>query len=247
MDNVIYTALGGANAALNRQAVTSNNLANASTTGFREQISAYRAVPVIGPTVETRTLVVESTPGSNSAMGPVNMTGRALDVALPQDIWLAVELPDGGEGYTRNGNIEIDSEGQLLVRGRPLMGDGGPLTVPPQSTLTIGSDGTITAQGAGDEPSALAQVGRIKLVNAPVQTLVRGDDGLFRSGIADAPPLPADQEAQLMPEMLEGSNVSPVKSMVDMIATARSFDMHMKVITSADSNAKSANQLLSAG
>ncbi|WP_024527726.1 flagellar basal body rod protein FlgF [Serratia fonticola] len=247
MDNAIYTALGGANAALNRQAITSNNLANASTNGFRAQIAAYRAIPVIGPTVETRTLVAESTVGTDSAMGAIHSTGRNLDVALPQDGWLAVELPGGREGYTRNGNIAVDSEGQLRVRGLPLMGDGGPLTVPPQSTLTIASDGTITALGAGDQPSALAQVGRLKLVNAQARTLVHGDDGLFHLSDTDAPPLPADPDLQVMSGMLEGSNVSAVKSMVDMIATARNFDMHMKVISSVDSNAKSANQLLSAG
>ncbi|WP_145514834.1 flagellar basal body rod protein FlgF [Yersinia massiliensis] len=247
MDHAIYTALGGANAALNRQAVTSNNLANATTNGFRAQISAYRAVPVNGPTVETRTLVVESTPGVDSTMGAINTTGRALDVALPQDGWLAVELPNGGEGYTRNGNIEVDSEGQLRVRGLPLMGDGGALTVPPQSALTIASDGTITALGAGDEPSSLALVGRIKLVTAEAKALVHGDDGLFHTPAGEVATLPADPDQKLMAGALESSNVSPVKSMVDMISTARNFDMHMKVISSVDNNERSANQLLSTG
>lgn len=247
MDHAIYTALGGANAALNRQAVTSNNLANATTNGFRAQITAYRAVPVNGPTTETRTLVVESTPGVDSTMGAINTTGRDLDVALPQDGWLAVELPNGGEGYTRNGNIEIDSEGQLRVRGLPLMGDGGPLTVPPQSALTIATDGTITALGAGDEPSSLAQIGRIKLVTAEAKAFVHGDDGLFHTREGEVATLPADPDQRLMPGALESSNVSPVKSMVDMISTARNFDMHMKVISSVDNNERSANQLLSTG
>lgn len=247
MDHAIYTALGGANAALNRQAITSNNLANASTNGFRAQIAAFRAIPLNGPTVETRTMVAESAIGSDSAMGPVHSTGRNLDVALPQDGWLAVEVPGGGEGYTRNGNIEVDSEGQLRVGGLPLMGDGGPLLVPPQSTLTIAPDGTITALGAGDEPTTVAQVGRLKLVNAPINTLTRGDDGLFHTIDPNAPALPADPTLKVSPSMIEGSNVSPIKSMVDMISTARNFEMHMKVISHVDSNAKSANQLLSAG
>lgn len=247
MDNAIYTALGGANAALNRQAITSNNLANTSTNGFRAQIAAYRAIPLNGPTVETRTLVAESTIGSDSAMGAVHSTGRNLDVALPQNGWLAVELPNGREAYTRNGTIEVDSEGQLRVRGLPLMGDGGALTVPPQSTLTIAADGTITALGAGDEPTALVQVGRLKLVNAQARELVHGDDGLFHSIDANAPPLATDPDLQVISGMLEGSNVSPVKSMVEMISIARNFDMYMKVISNVDNNAKSANQLLSAG
>jgi flagellar basal-body rod protein FlgF len=244
MDRAIYTALGAANAALNRQAITANNLANASTSGFRAQLAAWRAVPVNGPSLATRTLVAESTPGNDMTMGAVQQTGRDLDVALPQNGWLAVQLPDGSEGYTRDGNIEVDSEGALRVRGLPLLGDGGALSVPPQATVTIGPDGTLTARGAGDEPKALAQIGRIKMVNAQAQSLRMGDDGVFHPASGSAAPLSADPDLRLMPGMLESSNVSPVKSMVDMIAAARLFDMHMKVISSVDENEKSASQLL---
>lgn len=245
MDRAIYTAMGAAGAALNRQAVTANNLANASTPGFRAQLMAYRAVPVNGPSVPTRTLVTESTPYHDNTMGAINQSGRNLDVALPQDGWLAVSLADGSEAYTRDGNIEVDSEGQLRVRGFPLLGDGGPLTVPPQSEVTIAPDGSITVLGAGDEPTALAQVGRLKMVNAPIQTLRNGDDGFFHTRAQNGQPLPADLEMKLVPGAIESSNVSPVKSMVDMISTARSFDMQMKVISTVDDNAKNANQLLS--
>ncbi|MDR0805354.1 MAG: flagellar basal body rod protein FlgF [Enterobacteriaceae bacterium] len=243
MDHAIYTAMGAAAAALDRQSVTSNNLANVSTPGFRAQIAAYRAVPVNGPTVLTRTLVAESTPWNDYTVGAIDPTGRNLDVAMPQNGWLAVAMPDGREGYTKNGNIEIDSEGQLFVRGLPLLGDGGPLTVPPQAQLTIAPDGTITALGAGEDPAALAQVGRLKVVNASLGELERGDDGLFHATNV----LPADPALKVMPKMLESSNVSPVKSMVEMITTARGFDMNMKVISTVDDNERNANQLLSAG
>lgn len=248
MDHAIYTAMGAANAALNRQSVTANNLANVSTSGFRAQLAAFRAVPVNGPSVATRTLVTASTPYNDDSMGTVSQTGRSLDVALPQNGWLAVQLPDGSEGYTRNGNIEVDSEGQLSVRGMPLLGDGGPLSVPPQAQITLAPDGAITALGAGDEPTSLAPVGKLKLVTATQQQLSLGDDGVFHvnaSANGGMPILPADETAKIMPGALESSNVSPVKSMVEMIANARSFDMQMKVITSVDDNEKSANQLLS--
>lgn len=248
MDHAIYTAMGAANAALNRQAVTANNLANVSTSGFRAQLAAFRAVPVNGPSVATRTLVTASTPYNDDSVGAVSETGRALDVALPQDGWLAVELPDGSEGYTRNGNIEVDSEGQLSIRGMPLSGDGGALSVPPQAEITLAPDGAITALGAGDEPSALAPVGKLKLVKATQQQLSLGDDGFFHvnaSANGGSPILAADETARIMPGALESSNVSPVKSMVEMIANARSFDMQMKVISNIDDNEKSANQLLS--
>lgn len=246
MDRAIYTAMGAANAALNRQAVTANNLANASSNGFRAQLMAYRAVPVNGPSDATRTLVTESTPWNDMTMGAVHQTDRDMDVALPKDGWLAVQLPDGSEGYTRDGNIEVDSEGELRVRGLPLLGDGGPLTVPPQSKVTIAPDGTLSALGAGDEPKALAQIGRVKMVNAQPDTLSMGDDGLFHIK-GNTAPQPMDPNLRLMPGMLESSNVSPVKTMVDMIATARSFDMNMKVISTVDDNEKNANQLLTLG
>lgn len=247
MDNAIYTALGGANAALNRQAIISNNLANVGTDGFRAQMSAYRAAPIEGPGMATRTLVAESTPGFDSQPGAVYSTGRSLDVALSTNGWLSVALPDGTEAYTRNGNIQVDNEGLLRVGGRPLLGESGPLNVPPQSALTIAPDGTITALGAGDKPNEISGVGRVKLVDASANMLVHGDDGLFHSRTDRLQPLPHSPNVRLIPEMLESSNVNPVKSMVDMIATGRGFDMHMKIISTVDNNEKRANQLLSAG
>lgn len=187
--------------------------------------------------------MAESTPFHDTTMGPITHTGRSLDVALPQNGWLAVALDDGSEGYTRNGAIEVDQDGALSVNGRPLMGDGGPLEVPPQSHITIGTDGTVSALGMGDDPTALVPVGRIKLVNAEINALQHGDDGLFRSAAGDV--LAQDETLRLTPEAIEGSNVSPVHAMTQMIANSRGFDMNMKVIRTADENAQKANQLLS--
>ncbi|TKV07874.1 flagellar basal body rod protein FlgF [Citrobacter sp. wls619] len=243
MDRVIYTAMSAANAALNRQTITANNMANSTTAGFRAQLAAFRTVPVEGETLRTRALVVESTPFSDNSLGPITHTGRNLDVALPQNGFLAVALPDGNEGYTRNGNIEVDQEGRMSVNGNFLMGDGAPLVAPPNSHLTVAEDGSITALGAGDEPTSSVLVGRLKMVNAQIEALVRTDDGLFRP--IGGGTLPLDDGLLLSPESLEGSNVSPVKSMAEMIANARGFEMNMKVIRTADENAQKANQLFS--
>ena len=245
MDRAIYTAMSAANAALNRQAVTSNNLANSSTSGFRAQLAAFRAVPIEGESLRTRALVAVSTPFHDSSMGPISYTGRSLDVALPQNGWLAVELADGSEGYTRNGTIEVDDQGALSVAGKPLLGDGGALNVPPQSQVTIAPDGTLSVLGAGDNPNAVVPVGRLKLARAEMSELQHGDDGLFRA--INGTPLAQDNALRLNPESLEGSNVSPVKAMAEMIANSRGFDMNMKVIRTADENAQKANQLLSVG
>jgi len=249
MDHAIYTAMGAASQTLNQQAVTASNLANASTPGFRAQLNAMRAVPVEGLSLPTRTLVTASTPGADMTPGSMDYTSRPLDVALQQDGWLAVQTADGGEGYTRNGNIQVDSVGQLTIQGHPVIGDGGPITVPEGSEITIAADGTISALNPGDPPNTVSPVGRLKLVKAEGFEVQRGDDGMFRltqaAQATRGATLQSDPSIRVMSGVLEGSNVKPVAAMTDMIASARRFEMQMKVISSVDENAGRANQLLS--
>lgn len=249
MDHAIYTAMGAASQTLNQQAVTASNLANASTPGFRAQLNAMRAVPVQGLSLPTRTLVVETTPGADMTPGELDFTSRPLDVAVQQNGWLAVQSADGSEGYTRNGNIQVSPTGQLTIQGHPVMGEGGPLAVPEGSQVTIAADGTISALTPGDAPNTVSPVGKLKLVQADGKEVVRGDDGLFRvSPAAQATrgqTLQADPAIRVMSGVLEGSNVKPAAAMADMIASARRFEMQMKVIGSVDENAQRANQLLS--
>lgn len=249
MDHAIYTAMGAASQTLEMQSVNASNLANASTPGFRAQLMALRAVPVNGETVQTRTLVTASTPGADMTPGQLDYTARPLDVALQQDGWLAVQTADGSEGYTRNGNIQVTPTGQLTIQGNPVMGDGGPVVVPEGSEVTIASDGTISALNPGDPANTVAPVGRLKLVKAANTEVLRGDDGMFRlTAEAQATRgaiLQADPSIRLQSGVLEGSNVKPVAAMTDMIASARRFEMQMKVISSVDENAGRANQLLS--
>lgn len=249
MDHAIYTAMGAARQTLEQQSITANNLANASTPGFRTQLAALRAVPVDGPSLATRTLVAASTPGADMSQGALNYTGRPLDVALQQDGFLALSLPGGGEAYTRNGSIQVSANGQLTVQGMPLQGDGGPIEVPPSAEITIAADGTISALNPGDPPNTIAQIGRLKLVKADAREVMRGDDGLFRltpeTQQRRGNLLANDPQVRVMPGVLEGSNVKPMETMVDMIANARRFEMQMKVIHSVDENEQRANSLLS--
>jgi flagellar basal-body rod protein FlgF len=249
MDHAIYTAMGAASQTLNQQAVTASNLANASTPGFRAQLTALRSVPVEGLSLPTRTLVTASTPGADMSQGQLDYTQRPLDVALQQDGWLAVQSADGSEAYTRNGNMQVSPAGQLTIGGQPVMGDGGPIAVPQGSQLTIAADGTISSLNPGDPPNTVAPIGRLKLVKASGQEVVRGDDGLFRlSANAQATrgaTLQADPSIRVMSGVLEGSNVKPVEAMADMITNARRFEMQMKIISSVDENEQRANQLLS--
>ncbi|NIG98719.1 MAG: flagellar basal body rod protein FlgF [Serratia symbiotica] len=249
MDHAIYTAMGAARQTLEQQAVTANNLSNLLTPGFRAQLSVLRAVPVDGPSLATRTLVTSSTPAPDMSQGALNYTSRPLDVTLQQDGFLALSLPDGSEAYTRNGNIQVSSTGQLMVQGMLLMGDSGPIEVPPSAEITIAADGTISALNAGDPPNTIVQIGRLKLVKAKAREVMRGDDGLFHltpeTQQQRGNQLPNDPLFRVMPGVLEGSNVKPTETMVEMIANARRFEMQMKIIHSVDENEQRANALLS--
>lgn len=247
MDRMLYVAMSGAKQAMEQQASVANNMANVSTPGFRAQINNFRAVPVVGEEAPTRAFVAATTPGADFSHGPISETGRDLDVAVRGEGWLVVQTPDGGEAYTRVGNLQVGVDGQLVTMGaRPVVGQGGPLVIPPGSTVNIGADGLITARGAGDPLVGVGEVGRLKLVNPATADLVRGEDGLFRmrEGLQ---PAEADPNVVVASGAIEGSNVNPVEAMVAMIANARSFEMQMKSIQTADTNAQAANKLLAYG
>jgi flagellar basal-body rod protein FlgF len=244
MDRLIYTAMTGAKHALEQQATTSNNLANATTTGFRAQIDQFRAVPVQGAVLPTRAFVVDSTTGSDFRSGAIQQTGRALDVAVQGEGWIAVQAADGTEAYTRNGNLRQDENGLLQTHdGLSVMGDDGPLSIPPGRNVAMAKDGTISLVPDGSQATGLTTVGRLKLVNPPEADLVRGDDGLFR--MKDGQAAEADPNVSLLSGALETSNVNVVDEMVNMISLARQFDMHMKLLQYAESNDSKATQLLS--
>lgn len=242
MDRMIYLSMSGAKATLQRQDVLAHNLANVSTPGFRAEIAAFRAVPVRGDGASTRVYALESTPGHSEASGPVQSTGRALDVAASGRAWLAVQALDGSEAYTRGGALDVDADGQLVTRsGLPVLGDGGPITVPAHARIDIAADGRVSATVGAGKSQAL---GRLKLVTPEPGALARGDDGLFRSTAGE---LDADPGARVLQGALEGSNVSPVETMVAMISAARQFEQQMKLLQAAEQKEQAAAKLLSAG
>ncbi len=246
MDRLIYTAMTGAKHVMEQQATTANNLANATTTGFRAQLDAFRAVPVVGPGLATRAFVVDSTVGADYSQGALQQTGRALDVAIQGKGWLAVEMPDGSEAYTRHGSLKVNENGVLQTQsGNNVAGESGPITIPPDVSITIAKDGTVSSVSNATKPGDSTVIGRIKLVNPPENTLVRGDDALFRvKGGATAE---ADANVTLVGAALEGSNVNVVDAMVTMISLSRQFEMHMSLLKNAEGNATKAAQILAVG
>ncbi len=265
MDKLIYVAMSGAKGVMQRQDNLAANLANASTPGFRAATLAFRSIALelglggaalgatAGPSAQsgtqspgTQVFSVETTSGADLSMGPVQRTGRKLDVAIEGDGWFAVQGRDGKEAYTRNGALEVGSNGLLQTAGGlPVLSDGGPISVPPDSILTIAPDGTVSSQTDGQALSEVQTLGRIKMANPARKDIVKGDDGLFRT--ASGRPAAADERITLTSGALEGSNVNPVDAMVGMISAARQFELHMKLLQTAEANSRSAGQLLQVG
>ena len=244
MDRMIYVAMSGAKQMLEQQSVVANNLANATTTGFRAQMNAFRSAEVLGEGAATRAFVVDSTPTADFTPGSIQMTGRDLDVAVEGAGWIAVQTADGSEAYTRNGSLQVNVNGVLQTRnGLSVLGDGGPIAVPADTRITVGGDGTVSTVPNGNQATQVTPIGRIKLVNPPEAQLVRGDDGLFR--MKGAGQAEVDPKVKLQGGALEGSNVNVVEAMVSMISISRQFDMQMKILQNADGNDRQASQLLS--
>jgi flagellar basal-body rod protein FlgF len=243
MDRFLYVSMTGAKETLRAQTVNNHNLANASTTGFRADLSAFQSRAVAGSGYASRAYATNATVGWDQSQGSLMSTGRDLDVGIQGPGWIAVQGPDGREAYTRAGDLRIDPSG-LLQNGAGLqvMGEGGPISVPPHTSLLIGADGTISIVPVGQGPETTSQVGRIKLVNPPVETLVRGEDGLFRTNDGtDAPP---DANVRVTTGVLESSNVNIADAMVNMIELSRHFDLQDKAMRTAEENAAASAQLL---
>jgi flagellar basal-body rod protein FlgF len=242
VDRLIYTAMTGAKYLLDRQATLAHNLANASTTGFRADTVALRAVPTTGQQAGTRVFTVETTTGSDFTPGPQIATSRDLDVAVQGSGWLAVQGTDGNEAYTRAGSLQVGADGTLqLSNGLQVVGNGGPITLPAGvESVLVGLDGTISVKtGSSNLPNT---IGQLKLVNPPPADLTKSLDGLFRLKSGD--PADTDPAVRVAGGTLEGSNVNVVESMVGMIGAARQFDLQMKMLTTAEQNEQKAGTVL---
>lgn len=247
MDRLLYTAMTGASGTMNRQAAVAHNLANVSTNGYRAEEHRLRAVQVQThnqpPALPTRAFVVDASTHTNYDVGPVMQTGRQLDVVVQGSGWIAVTAPDGTEAYTRDGNLQLSVNGVLQTRnGLNVVGDGGPIAVPPDQQVEIGRDGTVSIVPITGLRTS-SPVGRIKLVNPAEADLERRPDGMFR--LKTGQPAPINDNVRLSTGVLEGSNVNASEQMISMISLARQFEMQVKMMTNAETNDRTATQLLS--
>jgi flagellar basal-body rod protein FlgF len=243
MDKLLYVAMSGASQTLRAQAANSHNLANANTTGFKADLSAFQSRAVTGPGFASRVYATDASVGWDSTVGSQITTGNPFDVAVQGQGFIAVQDSQGNEAYTRAGDLHVDPTGQLLTAaGLQVLGDSGPLSVPPYSTATVAPDGTISIVPMGQTPQTSSNVGRLKLVNPPSDTVSRGADGLFRTN--NGQPAEADASTTIASGVLEGSNVDLAGSMVNMIELSRNFDLQIKALHAAEDNASSSAKLL---
>jgi flagellar basal-body rod protein FlgF len=244
MDRMVYVAMTGAKQLMQAQALVANNLANVSTTGFRADLARFSPEQVQGAGYPSRVNTVATGVGFDSTQGTLVQTGSVLDVAIDGKGWLAVQAKDGTEAYTRGGSLKVNALGQLVTeRGDTVLGDNGPLAVPPYTNIALAPDGTISVVPQGQGPETLAQVGRLKLVNPSAQQLEKRPDGLVRQkGGAKAA---SDANVRVVSGAIETSNVNSAGTLVDMIEYARQFDLAVRMMQTADQNATRAASLAS--
>ncbi len=246
MDRGLYIAMSGAKQILHAQDSNSNNLANANTTGFRADLEQFRSMPMYGQGHPSRVFAMAERPGVNFSAGALHTTGRELDVAIDGDGWIAVQSKDGGEAYTRAGDLHITPQGQLVTGGGlQVIGNGGPIAIPPQQKIEIDRDGTINVIPQGSNATTLAVIDRIKLVKPDRTQMEKGTDGLFRD--KSGQPAPADADVKLATGTLEGSNVSTVGEMVEMIELARQFEHQIKMMKAVEDNGAASAQIMRMG
>ena len=243
MDRGLYVAMTGAKQIMQAQAVNNNNLANIDTVGFLANAVDFTSEPVYGPGYATRVNAVAGDAGIDFSNGVLQDTGRSLDIAVNGSGYIAVQAPDGSEAYTREGDLRVGPNGEVTTAtGLPVLSENGPVSIPPATTVTIGSDGTVSIVPLGLQPSAQSQVDKIKLVDPPAASLVKGADGLLH--------LKAGGKAKTDPTVtvtsgeLESSNVNAAQSLVNMIELQRLYELQVKSMNSTDQNEQSAERLM---
>ncbi|MES9840243.1 MAG: flagellar basal body rod protein FlgF [Candidatus Thiodiazotropha endolucinida] len=233
MDRMLYIAMSGAKETLIAQASNSNNLANVNTPGFMEDLNQFRSMPVFGQSYPTRVYALDERPNINFDKGSIQSTGNPLDLAIKGDGYFAVQAADGSEAYTRRGDLKVDANGLVTNgEGLPLIGNSGPIALPPYERLEIAPDGTITILPEGSTPEALAIVDRIKMVNPDTEQLFKGEDGLMR--LLEGEESDADAATELVSGALESSNVNVADTLVTMIELARKFEMQVNMMKTAE-------------
>ena len=243
MDKMLYVSMTGAQNNTLALRAHANNLANVSTSGFRRDFEQARSMPLFGESYPARVFAMSERPATDFRAGSLQETGRDLDVAVGGKGWIAVQAPDGSEAYVRTASLNIDALGVLRTgNGLPVMGNAGPIAVPPEQKVEIGQDGTISIRALGENPNVLAEVDRIKLVNPDPKSMEKGTDGLIR--VKGQPEVEADATVQVTSGFLEASNVNAVEEMTAILSLSRQFELSVKMMRTAEDNASAMARVL---
>ena len=243
MDNMLYIAMTGARETSLAQATAANNLANAKTTGFKAELAQFRSMPIYGEGLPSRVFAMTERPGNNFDSGSKVTTGRNLDIAIRGEGWFVTQNENGEELLTRRGDLKISPNGAITNgAGHPILGDGGPIALPPFEKIDIAKDGTITILPLGAEANATAIVDRIRMVNPELSDLEKNEQGLFKSREGNA--FLPDAAVTLDSGVLEGSNVSIVEELTNMISLSRQFEVQIKLMNSVEERGQSLDRLL---
>ncbi|KTD41054.1 flagellar basal-body rod protein FlgF [Legionella parisiensis] len=245
MDPILYNAAGGGRIGFKRQEIIANNLANVSTPGFKADM--YQAQTMYANTDGSGkgpSFSIQNPSAVDLSPGEIMTTGRNLDLAIEGNGWFAVSNSQGKEAYTKAGNLHLDINGLLTTgSGHPVLGNGGPISIPPAQSVNIGIDGTITVVPLGGDPKSAAIVDRIKLVTLDKNNVVKNSEGLFQLNNGGTPTA-ADGSVKVRSGAIEGSNVNAIDQMVEMITSGREYDAHMKLISTVEDNFQKLAQVL---
>ncbi len=244
MDKIAYTSANTMQTLMKRQTAIANNMANSNTVGFKADMISAEAKYLNGPGHDSRSMAVERDMQADMNAGAVTQTGRPLDIALEGDAMMAVQAADGKEAYSRRGDLRIAASGAMVTGdGFPVLGESGPVTVPPSDRVDIGADGTVFFVPQGGDPTQPQELGKIKLVSMTGSAISKGPDTLFH--VPDDGQLPTDENARVISGALEGSNVNMTAALVDMIETSRAWETQAKLLKSAEELDESSASIMS--
>ena len=231
--NGLFLAASGAASQLQALDISAHNLANSGTPGFRRFELVADAVSK-APSPFEYAAVEASTPRLDMAQGPLRDTGNPLDIAVVGPGFIRVQGPDG-EAYTRDGQLQVSSDGALLAAGYPVMRDGGGSITLPAGDITIAADGSITVNG---QPNA-----RIGIADPKGAAMTPAGGSLYRS--AEGDPLPASETGtEIRQGFLEDSGGNPITGVVEMLRIMRGYESAMRAVQTIDQSQEKTIQAL---
>jgi len=242
MDRMLYISMSGAKEVMLSQANNANNLANASTDGFKKDFNVFRAQHMEGPGWDSRAYSLDERPATDFTAGAIKVTGREMDIVTKENGFMAIQSPAGDEALVRTASMQTLQTGELVdVQGNPILNEGGaPIIVPPYRSMAIGDDGTISIVPADAPSNQLVVLDQIRLVQPDPKQLEKGLDGFIRNTGEEL----GQANVKVISGALETSNVNTAEALVNMIELSRKYEMQVKMMATSKNHGQKSDQLL---